>query len=149
MIGMLPRRRQSNIEISRTLPTYSSWNESSKVRLMSDRNEADRKFDEVADTVLKSVAVLVTGMQAIGGETVGYSKKSLKDAAAHFQALGATNDIETMLELQSGFARSACEGWAAEAIKLSDMYISLAKSACQPFEAPVAPGKATEMANAA
>lgn len=91
---------------------------------------------DAMDTVMKSCADVAKTVQAITVETSDYSKKSFQDVASHVEALSGVRSIEAVLELQSGFVKSAYEGFVAESTKIGGMYADLAKSVYRPFEAP-------------
>ncbi len=49
--------------------------------------------------------------------------------------------LEKAIELQTEYAKTAYEGFVAEATKISEMYADLAKESYKPFEAMVAKAK--------
>ena len=49
--------------------------------------------------------------------------------------------IEKAIELQTEYAKSAYEGFVAEATKIGEMYTALAKETYKPFEAALAKAK--------
>lgn len=105
---------------------------------MFNFEEASRKSKEAVDTALKGYSEVTKGFQAIAAETTEYSKKSFQDGVAHVEALTGVKSIETAFEIQTSFAKSAYESFVAEATKLSEMYMELAKTAYKPYEAPFA-----------
>ncbi|MDI7863999.1 phasin family protein [Rhizobiaceae bacterium n13] len=111
---------------------------------MLNFDDANKKGKEAMDAMLKSYSEVAKSFQAIAAETAEYSKKSVQDSVAHFEALSGAKSIEAALELQTGFAKAAYEGFIAEATKLGEMYTDLAKTAYKPYEATIA--KATSAA---
>jgi len=105
---------------------------------MFNFDEAGKKSKEAVDTMLKGYSETTKGFQAIAAESTEYSKKSFQDVVTHFEALSSVRSIETAVELQTGFVKSAFESFFAEATKLSEMYGDIAKTVYKPFEAPFA-----------
>jgi phasin family protein len=103
------------------------------------------KFDEASlygkdamDKALKSYSNTSKGFQAIATEAAEYSKKSFEAGVAHFQSLMGVKSLETAIELQTSYAKTAVEGYMAEMSKLGEMYADLAKEAYEPAKSAVA-----------
>jgi hypothetical protein len=96
------------------------------------------------DTCMKQFGTVSKGWQAIATEIADYSKKSFEQNSAHLEKLFGAKSLETAIELQSNYVKSAYEGFVAEATKMSELYSDLAKESYKPFEgmvAKVAPAK--------
>jgi phasin family protein len=101
--------------------------------------EATGKFgQDFVDTSLKSFASVSKGAQAIAVEAGEYTRKSFETGAAAVEKVLAANSLEDALEIQTGYAKQAYEGFVAQASKLSELYADLAKEAYKPFESIVA-----------
>jgi phasin family protein len=106
-----------------------------KVHGMTHTFEAADAFGkEFIDTGLKSFASLSKSIQAIALDATEYTKKSYDDGSAAFQKLAAAKSPEAAFEVQSSYAKSAYEGFVAEATKMIDLYAELARDAYKPFE---------------
>lgn len=105
---------------------------------MFNFDDANRKSKEAIDTMLKSYSDTAKAFQAIATETAEYSKSSFQDAVTHFETLSGARSFESVFELQTSYAKSAYEGFVAEATKLGEMYSDIAKNAYKPYQAPVA-----------
>ncbi len=114
---------------------------------MFNFEDANKKSKEAMDTMMKSYSEMTKAFQAIATEAADYSKKSFEDGIAHIEKLTSVKSVEAAFELQTGYIKSAYEGYVSEATKLGEMYADLAKDAYKPYEAPVA--KATAAAKAA
>jgi hypothetical protein len=102
-------------------------------------NEDMQKFGKNSvDMALTSFGAWTKGAQAIAVEMVDYSKKSAESSAAAWEKLMGANSVEKALEVQSQYLRSSYEDFVAEATKLSELYIDLAKQAYKPIEATIA-----------
>jgi hypothetical protein len=86
------------------------------------------------DATLKSFGSLSKGMQAIASEMADYSKKVFEQGTAATEKLIGAKSLEKAFEVQSDYAKTAYEGFVAEATKLGELYTDLAKEAYKPFE---------------
>jgi hypothetical protein len=86
------------------------------------------------DATLKSFGSLSKGLQAIATEMADYSKKVFEQGTAATEKLIGAKSLEKAFEVQSDYAKTAYEGFVAEATKLGELYTDLAKEAYKPFE---------------
>jgi len=89
---------------------------------------------EFADTGLKSFASLSKGAQAIATEAGEYTKKSFEAGSAAVEKLLSAKSVEQAIEIQSGFAKRAYDGYMHQMSKIGGMYAELAKEAYKPVE---------------
>ena len=94
------------------------------------------------DMALTSFGAWTKGAQAIAVEVVDYSKKSAESSAAAWEKLMSAKSLEKALEVQSRYLRSSYEDFVAEATKLGELYVDLAKQAYKPFEGALAKASA-------
>lgn len=116
---------------------------------MFNLDEANRKSKETAESVMRNYAEMTKGFQAIASEATDYSRKSLQDMGSYMEQLMAARSVEAIYEVQTKFAKTAFEGFFAEATKLGEMYAELAKTTYKPYEVPVARATAVVTSNAA
>jgi|ERR1700741_222659 phasin family protein len=95
---------------------------------------------EAATTVAASLA---KGLQTIAAETTDYSKKSLESSSAYVERLLGAKSLDNAIQIQSEYAKSAYEGFVAQATKLGELYTNLAKEAFKPVESAFAKVQAT------
>jgi len=96
---------------------------------------------ENADIAMKSMGACSKSAQAIAAEIASYSKKSFDESTAVIEKLFGVKSLEKAIEVQTEYAKTAYEGFVAEATKISEMYADLAKESYKPFEAMVAKAK--------
>jgi len=89
---------------------------------------------ENVDVALKSVGALTKGSQAIAVEVADYSKKAFEQSTAALEKLFGVKSFDKAIEVQTEFARTAYEGFVAEASKLGELYADLARETYKPFE---------------
>ena len=78
------------------------------------------------------------GFQAITAELATCFKNTFENAARAFEQLVGVKSVEEAIEIQSRYAKKAYDEYIAEVSKLSEMYVSLARSAYKPFETALA-----------
>ena len=96
---------------------------------------------ESVDLAMKSVGALTKSSQAIAAEIADYSKKSFEESTAALEKLFGVKSVEKAIELQTEYAKSAYEGFVAEATKIGEMYSAMAKESYKPFETMMAKAK--------
>jgi hypothetical protein len=96
---------------------------------------------ENMDSALKSWGAMSKGTQAIAAEMADYSKKAFEDGSAALEKLFGVKSFDKAIEVQTEYAKTAYEGFVAEATKLGELYSDLAKEAYKPFESLMAKAK--------
>jgi hypothetical protein len=94
-----------------------------------------QKFGKEQLEAASSVAAsLAKGLQTIAAETSDYSKKSLENNSAYVEKLLGATSIDTAIQIQSEYAKSAYEGFVAQATKIGELYTVLARETFKPVE---------------
>ena len=96
---------------------------------------------ENVDATLKSFGALSKSGQAIAVELPDYSKKAFQDGSAALEKLFGAKSVDKAIEVQTEYAKTAYEGFVAEATKLGELYTDLAKETYKPFEGFLARAK--------
>ena len=86
------------------------------------------------DATMKSFGATSKGFQTIAVEVTNYSKKSFEEGSAALEKLLGAKSFEKAIEVQSDYAKTAYEGFIAQAAKLGELYTDIAKEAYKPFE---------------
>ena len=111
---------------------------------MSYDIEAFQKFGKEQFEATQAALTEVTkGLQAIATEATDYSKKSLETSSAYVEKLLGVKKLDEAITLQSDFAKSAYEGFVAQATKFGELYTAVAKEAFKPVEGAIAKVKAS------
>lgn len=90
------------------------------------------------DTTLKQFGTVSKGLQAIAAEYTDYSKKSFEEGNAALEKLFGAKSLDKAIEIQSAYAKTAYEGFVAQATKLGELYTDLAKESYKPLEGVLA-----------
>lgn len=102
--------------------------------MLKNIDEMQKFSKDNMDAAMKSAGATSKSVQAIATEVTTYSKKSFEDGTAAFEKLLGAKTLEKAIEVQSEYAKSAYEGFVAEATKLGELYADLAREAYKPFE---------------
>ena len=97
-------------------------------------DQVQRAGKDGFDAVVSSFGEANKGFQAIAAGLAAYSKKSFEDSTRALEQLIGAKSFEQAWEIQSQYAKKAFEAYVAQATKISEMYIDLARSAYQPVE---------------
>ena len=90
------------------------------------------------EMAMTSFGTWTKSAQAIMAEVADYSKKSVEGSAAAWEKLFAAKSVDKAMQLQSEFLKSSYEDFVAEATKLGELYVDLAKETYKPFEGAIA-----------
>lgn len=93
---------------------------------------------EFLDQGLKSLSAVTKAAHAISGEAAAFAKKSMEDGAATVEQLLSADSVDEAAEVQVSYARSAYEGFVAEATKMAELYADMARDAYKPYESIIA-----------
>ena len=104
-----------------------------------------KNFDDVQklskdnmDATMKSFGAVSKATQAIAAEVADYSKKSFEDSTKVMEKLFGAKSLDKAIEIQTDYAKTAYEGFVAQATKIGELYADLAKETYKPFESYVA-----------
>lgn len=86
------------------------------------------------DAFMRSVSALANGAQTASVEMAEYAKRSFEQGSQAAEKLMGVRTLDAAIEVQSSFARSAYEGFVAQATRLGELTANTAKSAYAPME---------------
>ena len=102
-----------------------------------------QKFSkDQVEAATKATALLQKNVQQIATETTDYSKKALEAGTAAVEKLFAAKSLDKAFEIQSDYAKTAYEGFVAQATKVGNLYTTFAKEAFKPIEGAIAKASA-------
>src|ERR1700675_589794 len=88
--------------------------------------------------VTADFASFTTTLQAIFTEGADYTKKSVETRLAVVEKLLGAKSLETVVQIQSDYAKTAYAASVARATKMGERHSTLAKEAFKPVELPFA-----------
>ena len=103
--------------------------------MLKNFEDMQKMSKESMDATMKSFGTLSKATQAIATEFADYSKKSFEDGTKVMEKLLGAKSLDKAIEIQTEYAKTAYEGFVAEATKISELYADLAKETYKPFEA--------------
>jgi hypothetical protein len=105
---------------------------------MADIQRFGEEFQKASkdgfDAAVRSLGEVSKGFQAILATVADYSKKSFEDGTRAFEQIIGAKSFEQVWEIQSQYAKKAFDAYVAQASKVREMYVDLARSAYQPVE---------------
>jgi phasin family protein len=90
------------------------------------------------ETVTAVTSTLTKGLQEIAAESTDYSKKAFADSSAVVEKLLGAKSVETAIQIQTDFAKTAYEGFVSQASKINQICVKLATEAFKPVESAFA-----------
>ena len=89
-------------------------------------------------------ASFTTTLQAIFTEGADYTKKSVESRLAIVEKLLGAKSLETVIQVQSEYAKAAYAAFAAQATKMGELHSNLAKAAFKPAAQVIAAMQGTK-----
>jgi hypothetical protein len=105
--------------------------------MLKNFDEMQKYGKEQMDSTMKVWGQMSKGVQAIAAETADYSKRSFEEGSAALEKLLGAKSLEKAIEIQAAYAKTAYEGFVAQATKMGELYADLAKETYKPFESLV------------
>lgn len=105
----------------------------------ANQNNADRNLSqpqdskEQIDAAAASMNSFPGGFHAISKAYSDYIKKSFEDTRSFVEKLSGVKSVDTAIEIQTEFAKSAFETFMAESQKIGTLYRDLATESYKPF----------------
>ena len=106
--------------------------------MMKNFEDIQKMSKDSMDVTMKSFGTMSKASQAIAAEFADYSKKSFEEGTKVFEKLIGAKSLDKALEIQTDYAKTAYEGFVAQATKIGELYADLAKETYKPYETIVA-----------
>jgi hypothetical protein len=88
--------------------------------------------------VTTDFASFTTTLQSIFTEGADYTKKAVEGRMAVVEKLLGAKSLETVVQIQTDYAKSAYADFVAQATKMGELHSNLAKAAFKPAEQAIA-----------
>jgi phasin family protein len=86
------------------------------------------------DASLKALGAISKGFQAIAVESADFAKKAFEEGTAATERLATAKSLDTIVEVQSDYLKTAYEGFVTQSAKLGQLYVDLAQELYKPIE---------------
>jgi phasin family protein len=96
-------------------------------------NEANAYSKKNLEAVIASVTAAAKGAEALGAETLAYSKSAMETQVAAAKSLSGAKSVQEVVELQTSFAKSAMEAYIAQMTKASEIVSASMKDSLKPL----------------
>jgi hypothetical protein len=107
---------------------------SKELAMMNNFEAFQKQGQENLELTMKSVNAVTRGFQDIAKEAADYSKSQFEKSTAAAEKLMASKSIEKAVEVQADYAKTAYESFIAQATKMGELYVDLAKEVYKPLE---------------
>ncbi len=105
-----------------------------EIIMLKNFDDMQKYGKDQVDSTMKAWGHVSKGVQTIAAETADYSKKSFEEGSAALEKLLGAKSLEKAIEIQTAYAKTAYEGFVAQATKMGELYADLAKETYKPFE---------------
>ena len=112
--------------------------------MVKDFEEIQKLSKDNMDVSLRSLGAVSKSAQAIALELTDYSKKSFEQGTQAIERMFSVKSLDKAMEVQADYAKTAYEGFVAQASKLGTLYAELAKESYKPLEGYFARATATK-----
>jgi hypothetical protein len=103
-------------------------------QIKSNQNfEHQQNGEEQINERTASASTFPGGFQAIATAYGNYTKRQFEDTKTFVEKLSGVKSFDKAIEIQTEFAKAACETFFTESQKIGAMYGDLAKQTCKPF----------------
>src|SRR5262245_24209252 len=106
--------------------------------MIKNFDDMQKMSKDNVDATMKSFGALSKATQAIATEFADYTKKSFEDGTKVMEKLLGAKSLDKAMEIQTDYAKTAYEGFVAQATKMGELYADLAKETYKPFESYMA-----------
>ena len=130
--------------MSANAPRFDAVTANAAVRLQRCQREAKLLFTVPARLNGVDLGSFTTTLQAICAEGADYTKKSVETRLALVEKLLGAKSLETVIQIQSEYAKAAYADFVAQATKMGELHSNLAKAAFKPAEQAIAAMQGTK-----
>jgi len=90
------------------------------------------------EALADSVGAAAEAAQSLSAQAAAYSKRALEDHVSVAKRLAAAKSVQEAFDIQTGYAKSAFEGYLAELTRWSDSYAASVQRSMKPLNDRVA-----------
>ncbi len=109
----------------------NAWNNSASFEKLADAGR------ENMETIAAATSIAAEGFGAVNQAWLSFAKSTMERNGAAAEAIFASKDAASAVELQANWARSAFDNYVTESSKISEMAVKTANDAIAPIRACV------------
>ncbi|WEK49537.1 MAG: phasin family protein [Candidatus Kaistia colombiensis] len=102
--------------------------------MIQDFDGMQKASQQGIDMAMESFGSMSQGLQALMVEAADYSKKNFETGSAALEKILTSSSVDKVVEAQSEYVKSTCEGYMAQMSKLGTMMTEVTRDACKPYE---------------
>lgn len=102
-------------------------------KTLSALNELNTHSKQNLEAVVASVTAATKGAEAIGAQTMAFSKAAFENQVNAARSLAGAKSLQEVVELQTAFAKTALETYMAEVGKMSETVSASMKDSVKPL----------------
>jgi phasin family protein len=99
----------------------------------STLTELNTQSKQNFEAFVASVTAATKGAEALGAHAVAFSRKTVEDQVAAAKTLAGAKSVQEVIELQTGFAKTAFETYVAEMNKMAETVAASVKESASPI----------------
>ena len=112
--------------------------------MTKDSDSIQRPGNVQLDAVTTNLPSFGTIVEAIFAEGTDYMKKSVDTRLAFVEKLLGAKSLETVIQIQSEYAKTSYAAFVAQATKMGELHSNLAKAVFKPAEQAIAAMQGTK-----
>ena len=85
------------------------------------------------EAAVASITAATKGAETLGAQAVAFSKKAVEDQVSAARTLAAAKSVQEVIELQTGFAKTAFETYVAEVNRMTETVAASVKDSAAPI----------------
>jgi phasin family protein len=102
---------------------------------MSGLNDMTAHSRKNLEAVIASVTAAAKGAEALGSDTLAFSKAAMERQTAAVQSLSSVRSLQDLVEVQTDLAKTHAEAYVAQMGKTTELMTSLFRDAFKPYSA--------------
>jgi phasin family protein len=92
---------------------------------------------DTLEAYMESATIAGKGLQSLTSDASSYAKQSVEDVVAATKAVMSAKSFGDVIELQTGFAKSAFAGYVSQISRFNEAFMATAKTSFAPLQARV------------
>lgn len=100
---------------------------------MQALNDINAQSKRNLEAMVASVTAATKGAEALGAQVMAYTKKAMEGQAEAAKTLSGARSVQEVIELQTGYAKTAMDGYIAEMNRASETVANAVKESMRPL----------------
>lgn len=100
-------------------------------------DDISKQSKRAVEAMVNATTVTTRGLEAINAENMAFAKTQFDESVAAAKAMFGARTLQDLIDLQTGFAKSAFDSYMSQSTKVSEIATKLAQEAFEPINAQV------------